>query len=77
MLGLIGDLLDAVVLRPRLAPGTKIRLRAWGAVTLIDRGLQDHKLVCSSTPSLVSTCERAATFSLKRKVQGIAQLLAS
>ena len=77
MLGLVGDLLDAVVLRPRLASGTKIRLRAWGAVTLIDRGLQDAKLVCSRTLSLVSTCDRAATFSLIRKVQGIAQLLSS
>lgn len=54
MLGLEGDLLDAVVLGPRLASGTKIRLRAWGAVTLIDRGLQDDKLVCSQYPLTAS-----------------------
>ena len=47
MLGLEGDLLDAVVLGPTMAAGARVRLRAWGAVTLIDRGLQDDKLICS------------------------------
>lgn len=50
MLGLEGDLLDAVVLGPKLASGTRVRLRALGAVTLIDRGLQDDKLICSQHP---------------------------
>jgi len=50
LLGLEGDLLDALVLGPRLPLGTKIRVRAWGAVTLTDRGLQDDKLICSAHP---------------------------
>jgi len=46
-LGLEGDLLDALVLGPRLAFGTRLRLPAWGAVTLTDRGLSDDKMICS------------------------------
>jgi inorganic pyrophosphatase len=46
-LGLEGDLLDALVLGPRLRLGTCRRLRAWGAVTLTDRGMVDDKLICS------------------------------
>jgi inorganic pyrophosphatase len=49
-LGGENDLLDAVVLGPRLAFGTKLETQAWGAVTLIDRGLSDDKLICSSHP---------------------------
>jgi inorganic pyrophosphatase len=45
-LGLDNDLLDAVVLGPHLPLGTRLRVKAWGAVTLIDRGLEDDKLVC-------------------------------
>ncbi len=48
--GLEGDLLDAVVLGPRLAAGTRVRVPAWGAVTLTDRGMSDDKLICSSAP---------------------------
>ncbi|MBU1395276.1 MAG: inorganic diphosphatase [Gammaproteobacteria bacterium] len=46
-LGLEGDLLDALVLGPRLPLGTRIRVKAWGAITLTDRGMVDDKLVCS------------------------------
>lgn len=46
-LGLDGDLLDAVVLGPRLPLGTRVCARAWGAVTFIDRGMKDDKLICS------------------------------
>jgi inorganic pyrophosphatase len=49
-LGLEGDLLDALVLGPRLPLGTRIRVRAWGAVTLTDRGMTDDKLICSDEP---------------------------
>lgn len=49
-LGLEGDLLDALVLGPRLPLGTRIRVKAWGAVTLTDRGMSDDKLVCSDGP---------------------------
>jgi inorganic pyrophosphatase len=46
-IGLEGDLLDAVVLGPRLVAGTRIRIPVWGAVTLMDRGMSDDKLICS------------------------------
>lgn len=46
LIGLEGDLLDALVLGPRLRYGTRLRVRAWGAVILTDRGLSDDKLVC-------------------------------
>lgn len=46
-LGLEGDLLDALVLGPRLRLGTRMRVKAWGAVTLTDRGMSDDKLICS------------------------------
>tara|TARA_R110001583_G_scaffold132142_2_gene284100 strand:+ start:67108 stop:67620 length:513 start_codon:yes stop_codon:yes gene_type:complete len=55
LLGLEGDLLDALVLGPRLAQGTRVRVKAWGAVTLTDRGMQDDKLVCSVRPPSAST----------------------
>lgn len=41
-----GDLLDALVLGPRLSYGMRIRVRAWGAVILTDRGMSDDKLIC-------------------------------
>jgi inorganic pyrophosphatase len=47
LLGLEGDLLDALVLGPRRRLGTRARLGAWGAVTLTDRGMSDDKLICS------------------------------
>jgi len=50
LIGLEGDLLDALVLGPKLPLGTKVRVSAWGAVTLTDRGLQDDKLICSEFP---------------------------
>lgn len=46
LLGLEGDLLDALVLGPRLPYGARLRVPAWGAVTFTDRGLSDDKLVC-------------------------------
>jgi inorganic pyrophosphatase len=49
-IGLEGDLLDAVVLGPRLPLGARTRLRAWGAVSLTDRGMTDDKLICSQQP---------------------------
>src|SRR5271169_7210993 len=49
-LGLEGDLLDAVVLGPRLPLGAQRRVRVWGAVILTDRGMTDDKLICSDIP---------------------------
>jgi inorganic pyrophosphatase len=56
-LGLEGDLLDALVLGPRLPFGSQIRVRAWGAITLTDRGMEDDKLICSAQP--LTAAERA------------------
>ena len=49
-LGQEGDLLDAVVLGPRLPAGTRIRVKARGAVIFRDRGMVDDKLVCCERP---------------------------
>ena len=61
-LGLEGDLLDAVVLGPRLPFGTRVRVRAWGAIALSDRGLTDHKLICSHTPVTPQEHDRVLRF---------------
>jgi inorganic pyrophosphatase len=61
-IGLEGDLLDALVLGPRLALGTRIRVRAWGAVVLTDRGLTDDKLVCAAAPPSRVERERVLRF---------------
>ena len=49
-IGLEGDLLDAVVLGPRLPVGKKVKVYTWGAIGLTDRGLYDDKLICSQLP---------------------------
>ena len=49
-LGLDGDLLDALVLGPRLARGAQVRVTVFGAIGLTDRSLYDDKLVCSRQP---------------------------
>ncbi|WP_207060787.1 inorganic diphosphatase [Motiliproteus sp. SC1-56] len=49
-LGGEGDLLDAVVLGPRLAAGTRVRVPARGAVGLSERFMYDDKLICSAAP---------------------------
>lgn len=61
-LGLDGDLLDALVLGPRLPLGARIRVKAWGAVTLIDRGLKDDKLICSERPPSLRERENVLRF---------------
>lgn len=61
-LGMEGDLLDALVLGPRLRFGTQLRLRAWGAVTLVDRGMADDKLVCSEHPPSAAEIDRVLRF---------------
>jgi inorganic pyrophosphatase len=55
-LGLEGDLLDAVVLGPRLRRGTRVMVPALGAVGLIDRGIYDDKIICSNYP--IGPCKR-------------------
>ena len=45
-----GDLLDAVVLGPRLSRGKTATVIAYGAIGLTDRGMYDDKLICSTKP---------------------------
>lgn len=61
-LGLEGDLLDAVVLGRRLAAGTMLRVKAWGAVSLMDRGMSDDKLICSALPVTLEERKRVLQF---------------
>jgi inorganic pyrophosphatase len=49
-IGLDGDLLDAVVLGPRLKRGARVTVQAFGAVSLVDRGIHDDKIICSDRP---------------------------
>jgi inorganic pyrophosphatase len=42
-----GDYLDAVVLGPRLAAGSRVWVNAYGAVGLSERFMYDDKLICS------------------------------
>ena len=51
-----GDFLDALVLGPRLAIGSRVRVSAYGAVGLSERFMYDDKLVCANAP--VSAAER-------------------
>jgi len=62
LLGLEGDLLDALVLGPRLPLGTRIRVKAWGAIVLTDRGMSDDKLVCSVLPPTPEQCRDLLRF---------------
>lgn len=76
LVGLEGDLLDAVVLGPRLPAGSRLRLPAWGAVVQTDRGMVDHKLVCSAVP--VGIRERRSVlrfFGLYARCKGLLNLL--
>jgi len=41
------DLLDALVLGPRLPRGTRTTVWVWGAVGFAERGMYDDKLICS------------------------------
>jgi inorganic pyrophosphatase len=45
-----GDLLDAVVLGPRLCRGTRLTVPVIGAIRITDRGMLDDKLICSARP---------------------------
>jgi inorganic pyrophosphatase len=62
LLGLEGDLLDALVLGPRVRFGTRLRVKAWGAVTLTDRGMSDDKLICGDHPPSPAECRNVLRF---------------
>ena len=53
-IGLEGDLLDAVVLGPRLQRGERVSVYAVGAIGLTDRGMYDDKIVCSTDPAIMT-----------------------
>lgn len=55
-LGGDGDYLDAIVLGPRLARGSVVKVRAQGAVGVSERGIYEDKLVCATHP--ISARER-------------------
>lgn len=60
--GLEGDLLDALVLGPRRHFGTRLWVKAWGAVTMTDRGMTDDKLICSDHPLSLSEQQKVLRF---------------
>ena len=61
-LGGEGDLLDAVVLGPRLPRGSRIKVTARGAVGLSERFMYDDKLICSVEPLYTSQRYRVLMF---------------
>jgi inorganic pyrophosphatase len=74
--GLEGDLLDALVLGPRLPAGAVVRVKARGAVTLTDRGMSDDKLVCSSAP--LSAADKSSVlrfFAFYARCKGLLNIL--
>lgn len=64
LLGLEGDLLDAVVLGPRLKRGTVVSVAVHGAIGLTDHGMYDDKLICGHLP--VSARQRRALLAFFR-----------
>jgi inorganic pyrophosphatase len=74
-IGQEGDLLDALVLGPRLPLGAHIRTKAWGAVILTDRGMTDDKLICSTR--CITAAERRMVlrfFNFYAKCKGLLNL---
>ncbi len=45
-----GDFLDAIVLGPCLAVGSKVRVNAYGAVGFSERSKYEDKLICAAKP---------------------------
>jgi inorganic pyrophosphatase len=50
------------VLGPRLPAGTRVKVRAWGSVSLMDRGMSDDKLICSDGPVSEAELQRVLRF---------------
>jgi inorganic pyrophosphatase len=57
-----GDFLDAVVLGPRLAIGSKVHVNAYGAVGLSERFMYDDKLICANSPITAADQRRLLLF---------------
>jgi len=60
--GLDGDLLDALVLGPRLRRGARVRVTVHGAVGLSDRGMYDDKIICGQDTLNRSDRDRVLRF---------------
>jgi inorganic pyrophosphatase len=60
--GLEDDLLDALVLGPRLPRGARVSVTAHGAVGLSDRGMYDDKIICSRNGMTRSDRDRVLRF---------------
>jgi inorganic pyrophosphatase len=75
-LGLEGDLLDALVLGPRLPRGAQVQVYVYGAMGLADRGLYDDKLICALAPPTAAQRARVlAFFRLYGRCKAILNLL--
>ncbi len=61
-IGLDGDLLDAVVLGPRLSSGSRVTVRAVAAIALTDRGMTDDKLICCDHPPTAADYRQVERF---------------
>lgn len=68
-----GDPVDAIVLGPRLARGTRVRLPVCGRVRFIDAGLDDPKLVLSA--SRMTRTQRTQVVAFFRFYTGFKRLL--
>jgi inorganic pyrophosphatase len=60
-------LLDALVLCPRIAFGTTVRVVARGAVTVVDGGIMDDKLICSAAAVTPPSVKPYVASSAKRQ----------
>ncbi|ABI55468.1 inorganic diphosphatase [Alkalilimnicola ehrlichii MLHE-1] len=61
-IGREGDLLDALVLGPRLPLGRRVSVRAYASIALTDRGMTDDKLVCGHHPPTAAELRRVERF---------------
>ena len=62
----------------RLRLGTRLRVKAWGAVTLTDRGMSDDKLICSDRrPSRTEIANVLRFFHFYARCKGGAESLAT
>jgi len=67
-----GDRLDALVLGPRLARGTRVRVRVVGRVRFTDAGQDDPKLIASDRPlGRLDRAKIAAFFIVYARAKGL------
>jgi inorganic pyrophosphatase len=67
-----GDRLDALVLGPRLARGTRVRVKVVARVRFMDAGQDDPKLICSERPlSRVDRAKITTFFAIYARAKGV------